>query len=445
MNTIVKSVIVVGITFASIALAVYAMVEAQHKDLMFEDCHDDLLYCYEPTKDIPAIVSGENIVDIVNTDYSVLYQNSLKRKMFVFSSQVRQHQESEYAPYDRSFQETSEENVILSSQKDIKIDQRKIEYGNRDFKLIINMDEYGVPMLLNDSTNRYGSTVDMIQYESDQYSIAVSATYGGLMFSIDLITPVKEIGFPILCGELKWNNENAGYCVFEDKEEDRDVFVCSRPLTMDENGENYSLGKASVRKKGGEYYLLLSDLICKNGNQATKVVLLINMEYEKMFYDSTAYAEKPLTNYIYDFYSVLRPVNSKTSGYIYLKFNMRSFTPKTATLLDRAVLHMYVFGCTDKATLEVYSVRNDWCSWEMSWLGKAKYYEKIGEFTVSSDGWYGVDLTSFFIRTINNDYYGVENNSVMIKLKDGEQAECLIHSCDHSETPPYFEIDYRVK
>ena len=123
-----------------------------------------------------------------------------------------------------------------------------------------------------------------------------------------------------------------------------------------------------------------------------------------------------------------------------MKFNIRSFTPKRKDLLDSVTLNLYVLYCSGDVELEVYSVRNDWCSWELTWLKQPAHNEKIGEFKISESGWYSIDLTEYVKLLIDKKYYNLQNNSILFKVKGESSGYAVFTSTDNSVFPPFFEV-----
>ena len=145
-----------------------------------------------------------------------------------------------------------------------------------------------------------------------------------------------------------------------------------------------------------------------------------------------------------DSYIVFDSISPSKATHNYMKFNIRSFTPKKEELLDQIILNLYVLYCSDEIEIEVYSVRNDWCSWELTWLNQPEHNEKIGEFKVSNAGWHTLDLTNYVKLLIKENYYNLENNSLLFRVKDDSDGYAIFTSTDNSVYPPFFEVNYRV-
>lgn len=82
--------------------------------------------------------------------------------------------------------------------------------------------------------------------------------------------------------------------------------------------------------------------------------------------------------------------------------------------------------------------------WKWFSIGK-QYGEKIGEFEISLEGWYSIDITEYVKFLIENNYFSFENSSIMLKLKDNNAGTVVISSCDNSMYPPFFEVNYLVE
>ena len=164
-----------------------------------------------------------------------------------------------------------------------------------------------------------------------------------------------------------------------------------------------------------------------------------------MFFDSSAYQSIPTTNSLYNNVSIFDTVSDDKNGYTYMKFNVKSFTPKRADLLDSISLSIYVMNCKEGTVLEVYSLHEDWCAWTLSWRNKPKYKEKLGELSLSKAGWYTIDLQKYVKHLIANDYYRRIENSIMFKIKNGTEGYAVVASSDNKITPPFFSVQYRIE
>ena len=163
-----------------------------------------------------------------------------------------------------------------------------------------------------------------------------------------------------------------------------------------------------------------------------------------MFFDCAAYENTHNVNYIFDNNIIFDSITPQHGTLNYMKFNLRSFTPKKADLLDQILLNLYMQYCEGEVEIEVYSVRHSWCAWELTWDNLPKHNEKIGQFTVSKAGWYSIDLTDYAKLLINKKYYKLTDNSIMFKVKDGSTGVVIMASSDNSVYPPFFEVNYRV-
>lgn len=412
------------------------------KEKQYEDNHGNILKSFTESIDISQLLLGSNVVESVNTRYSILYKCGMNRKMYVFTSSVRNQTEDIFYEFDRRLLESEEGYYSDNVGQQIVFMEKGILLGEKNNKLYLNLFSVNEMSFCDDHKNFYGNTVDAIDYSLGQNKVYASSTYGGVLLDCTLYEPSEEMNISINYGDLSVENTDADYCVISD--DNGEVFIINCPLFFDADGKYIGTGKAVIKGPTKERKLIFLGPDGDGWNYPIKMSVIIDKYGQKMFYDSTAVVDNPRTNSIFNYVTVFNQDESSESAYTYLKFNVRSFTPKESSLLDEAILYMYVLSCDEETVVETYSVRNDWCSWTLTWKNRPKHYEKIGEFNVSNKGWYGIDLTEYFKRLIEDDYYGQENNSIMLKIKTGYTGNFILASGDNTEAPPFFEINYRV-
>jgi len=141
--------------------------------------------------------------------------------------------------------------------------------------------------------------------------------------------------------------------------------------------------------------------------------------------------------------NIFDTVNPGNTGYTYLKYNVRSITPKDPELLDSFKLNFYAMAVDGDVDIEVYRITNDWCSWTTAWYNTPPAREKIGYFSLSEPGWHTIDFTEYIKHLIKSGYYNLTDNSVVFKMKESSEGYAVLASANNSFTPPYFEINYR--
>ena len=167
------------------------------------------------------------------------------------------------------------------------------------------------------------------------------------------------------------------------------------------------------------------------------------MYSEKMFFDTSTYSAKPKTNFILNNISYFSAQHSDGNERTYMKTNLRSITPKQSELLEQITLSLYAIYAKEEVTLDVYKVKQGWCSWTMNWENHPQYYEKIGEIIVDQPGWYDIDLTDYVKNLIENGYDGITDNSFVLVARSAENGEVIFASADNSCAPPYYKVVYK--
>lgn len=439
-------IVILGI-LATFAILYFGFYSSQGRILPDSDAN--LLSAYSPSIDIDSLFMGNNEVTQVATRYSILYKNDNYRKMYVSSIPIRNCIDgNQYSLVNRDVVQ-NENNKYITRNVDYNIDYLpdSVIIGNSDKWFKINI--LGDPSLsyVNSYTNAYQTDNIGVCYSwSNGYKIYISPSYNGMTISCE-IDPDQSLVLPVEFSNMKKINKSAGYVVLKDKNADGDMagnyFVISRPIVHDETGNVFISNPITIIEDESG-----SNLIYEKPYAATgKLSLTFSINYycENMFFDCAAYENEPDLNYIFDSYVTFDSISPDSATYNYMKFNIKSFTPKKSKLLDKLTLNLYVIYCSDEVEIEVYSVRHDWCSWLLNWKKRPNNNEKIGEFKVSASGWYSIDLTQYAKLLIDEKYYKLENNTIMFKIKDGSAGSAVISSTDNSVMPPFFEVNYRPK
>lgn len=413
------------------------------------DSDTSLLSSYSPSIDMDNLFMGDNEVTQVATRYSILYKNDDYRKMYVSSITIRNCIDGNlYSLVNRDIVQ-NENNTYITRNVDYNIDYLPdgVRIGNSEKWFKINMPENPSLSYVNSYTNAYKTDNIGVCYSySNGYKIYISPSYNGMTIFCE-INPDQSLVLPVEFSNMKKINKSAGYVVLKDKNADGDMtgnyFVISRPIVYDETGRVVISNPITIIEVESG-----SNLIYEKPYAATgKLTLTFSINYycENMFFDCAAYENEPNQNYIFDSYVTFDSISPDSATYNYMKFNIKSFTPKKSKLLDKLTLNLYVIHCTDQIEIEVYSVRHDWCSWLLNWKKRPNNNEKIGEFKVSAAGWYSIDLTQYAKLLINEKYYKLGNNTIMFKIKDGSDGYAIFASTDNSVMPPFFEVNYRAK
>lgn len=179
-------------------------------------------------------------------------------------------------------------------------------------------------------------------------------------------------------------------------------------MIFEENNIFYGVEAAKIVKENKNIYLKYN--IPENISLPCKYIISIDMYSEKMFFDTSTYSAKPKTNFILNNISYFSAQHSDGNERTYMKTNLRSITPKQSELLEQITLSLYAIYAKEEVTLDVYKVKQGWCSWTMNWENHPSYYEKIGEIIVDQPGWYDIDLTDYVKSLIDNGYDGITDN-----------------------------------
>ncbi|GHU35341.1 hypothetical protein FACS1894105_03860 [Clostridia bacterium] len=400
---------------------------------------------YESINKIFAQTNEE--VSAVSTKYNVLYKDGQNRQMFIFSVPVRESDNSKYILYDNKIYKNSDGTFGTRNKEfNISFENNMINMHNSSRDISIHLE--GASLEKEDEyLNIYGENREAIKYNSTlNESIArFIPTYNGVLMEIILQerAPDDEIEFKIDLPNMTFENDQAGYVqILKNNEK---VALIFQGIVVDDNNKFYPNNKVNIKSKNNERYLAL-DLtdISKDISYPAKIAITIDLFADKMFFDTSVYEATPHLNTISNNVSIFDTINDGKDGYTYMKYNVKSFTPKESSLIDSFNYSFYTLIASGLPEIEVYRVDNDWCSWTLNWIGKPAYKEKIGEITLSENGWHTIDLTDYVKKLIGRKYDNLESNSIMFKIKDDSKGYAIIASADSTYAPPYFEVNYRV-
>lgn len=448
-----NAVLTVSIIVAMVLVLIlfYDGVKNQNHSLL-SGLDRNLLYRYTPDIDLNSLYSKNNEITQVATGYSVLYKEFNRRKMYVSSLPVRGVTQDGLYVFTNTTIEALGNGLHKTKNTDYDIiySTDTVHLNGERKKLQIffpNAYKKGC-VEIEKSASLYDSDVAIQYVLEDGCLLSIFPSYQGIVISCEINNPTDLISFPIEFENYRINNEYYG-CVLlsEEKSKSDDVmsnnaFIISQPVIFECDEKVNTGGRTIIEKqeKGYQLQCLLPDSI----SFPAKLTFTCNFYSENMFFDCAAIQSRFNSNHIFDSYIIYDSLQSYDATYNYMKFNIRSFTPKNSHLLDRLLLNLYVLYCKNEITLEIYSVRNDWCSWELTWNNRPQHNEKIGEFTVISSGWYSIDLTEYVKQLIDNNYYNLINNSILFKIRDDSSGYAIFTSTDNGVYPPYFEVEYRV-
>jgi len=386
-------------------------------------------------------------VTSVSTKYSILYKDGNNRKMFVFAVLVREMENDKHILFDNKIYE-NDDGTFKTQNKEFNLNFNSnainLSYKNLNFSVLLNNTKMNKD---ENYFNTYGETKEAVKYTNvvDNIDLRCIPTYNGLLMEFDLLnkTEKSEITFEIDINKLKYENDPAGYVKI--LKDDNNAGVIYQGIVLDNDNRIYTNNRVKISIKDKKYYLTI-DLSKLPSDVIYPAKLAFNFDFycEKMFYDTSVYEATPSTNTILNNVSIFDSINEKHAGYTYMKYNVKSFTPKDSSLIESFTFNFYVISVSDSIEIEVYRAAKDWCSTQINWRDKPLYKEKIGEFTLSEIGWHKIDLTDYVKLLIDRDYDNLNDNGIVFKVKEGSKGYAIWTSADNTYAPPYFEVNYRV-
>ena len=441
---IVRNIIILTLLAIVLIGIVFGIGISKKTDDKLPNSHDDLLVKYSKQINIENLYKRGGEISSVATKYSILYKNNNRRTMYVSSMPLRSIDDGRYSFVDKKIIDEDGYFYTQYDGKTIIYDREGITLKHKDnyFKLFmpdVVAFDYGYNI-----DTVYGN-FDGIKYtHADGTTIFAIPSYNGITITYIIGSSSLDIAFPIDVNNYTINNDYYGSILLSDKTftsnnvMQNNYFVISQPIVQ-KNDKKIEVKRAASIQKNELKFSMSKEEDCP-----VSVTFSVNFYCENMFFDCAAFKQYPSRNHIFDNYIVYEAGEIKET-INYMKFNIRSFTPKRKNLLDSVTLNLYILYCSGDIDIEVYSVRNDWCSWELTWMNQPAHNEKIGEFKVSDSGWYSIDLTKYAKLIIDKNYYNLENNSILFKVKDGTSGYAIFTSTDNSMFPPFFVVNYRVE
>lgn len=164
------------------------------------------------THEIPLIGLNQEEIEEVSTKYSFLLKDDIKRKMYVFSTPIRDTKfESITNVLSRKIEETDGHYSVLNDSFDIdyQIDTITVESCNDYFSVHIkNVHSYE---FISDYVNLYGEKAEAIKYSTNESGdIFVYPTFLGIGIEQNLNENCHSSSFPIEFRGYNCDQYNAG-------------------------------------------------------------------------------------------------------------------------------------------------------------------------------------------------------------------------------------------
>ena len=441
--------LLINVFFFVVLLIVVLLNFFVFTDVKIPDNHRSILLT-QTTQNINSLLSlPYEEVASVSTKYSVLYKNGNNRKMFVFAIPIREFDNNQHVLLDNTIYEKNDGTYKTQNVEfNVEFSSNRINLNYTELDFAIVLDNINIKKE-NDYLNTYGEVKETVKYIGAVSNIDMRCipTYNGLLMEFDLQNELEknELMMEIDINNLDYLNDPAGYVQI--LKEDAQVGVCTQGILVDSNNNIYDNNMVKFNEKNKKHYMTIDiSKISSEISYPAKLSLNLDFYCFKMFYDTSVYEATPSTNTILNNVSIFDSINKKHDGLTYLKYNVKSFTPKQSSLVDSFTYNFYVMSVKDSIDIEVYRVNKDWCSWTINWKDKPKYKEKLGEFSISEIGWHKIDLTDYVKKLIDRDYDKlIDNNSVVFKIKDNSKGYAILASADNTYMPPYFEVDYRIE
>lgn len=405
---------------------------------IYQDSHENIMVEYYDKLDFNQLFQFENEITEVATKYSVLYKNDNMRHMYVFSVPVREYVNEEYSLIDHSIYKKND------TEYSTKNNQFNIAINETSIGIQYDSDKISVPLEVNTEISDSELLNNTLTFTNDQYEFEITPSYGGIVLNYLIHDKeTEDLSIPINIYNYTFKNEKAGYSLIKDKKDDDDVFIINQAVIRDNNDVIYPNNMVTIENINGEHVIVAQ--IPKNEEliYPIKVEFAIDYNVDTMFFDASAYEAQPSINTIYNNLSIYDSTLSQNEAYTYMKFNIKSFIPHNIDLLDNVYLYVYSQYCIPGTIIEIYSIREDWCAWTLTWKKHPNSKEKLGEFELTDAGWYCLDITDYAKRLITDDFYNHDDNSIMFKIKDNINGSAIISSSDNKTTPPFFEVYYR--
>lgn len=392
---------------------------------------------------ISNVLSKEHMIDKAATRYSVLYGYNNNREMYVFSAPIIGGNGSFAQALRNDICESNDAFFTQNQQFNVSFEKNHINMKNDEKSISLCLDNFTSLKKVYNYKSLYGVRNEALKY-TDEYGnyMYCMPTYGGLLVEYYIYNSLESdsLDFKLELPSYSYVNDPAGYVNILCKDNTKAV-IAFQGMIFEENNIFYGVETAKIVKENNNVYLKYN--IPENISLHCKYVISIDMYSEKIFFDTSTYSAKPKTNFILNNVSYFSAQHSDGNERTYMKTNLRSITPKQSELLEQITLSLYAIYAKDEVTLDVYKVKQGWCSWTMNWENHPSYYEKIGEIIVDQPGWYDIDLTDYVKSLIDNGYDGITDNSFVLVARSAENGEVIFASADNSCAPPYYKVVYK--
>jgi hypothetical protein len=303
----------------------------------------------------------------------------------------------------------------------------------------------------------YNEIRDVVKYIGalDDIDLKFIPVYNGVSLEFELLNEIKNsrIEIEIDIGDFVYENYEAGYAlIFQEEPPDKyvnppgRVGIIYQAVAVDRDGRFYPDNHVRIYERNrARYFTIDLSALPPDVNYPVTVSLNFDVYFHKMFFNNSVREAIPRISSPLNNVSIFDTINPGNNGYTYLKYNLRSITPKDPELIDSFYLNFYVMAVDGDVDLEVFRLANNWCSWVTTWKNRPRTRQKIGYLSLSEAGWHTIDLTEYIKRLIAHDYYNISDNSIVFKMKKGSEGHAIFASANNSFTPPYFEINYRVQ
>jgi len=392
---------------------------------------------------ISNILSKEHLIEKATTQYSVLYGDNNNREMYVFTAPIIEGNETITQTLRNDIYESNEVFFTQNQQFNVSFEKNLINMKNGEKSISLCLDAFTDLEKIYNYESLYGLRNDALKY-TDEYGnyMYCMPTYGGLLVEYYIHNNIESdsLDFKLELSSYGYVNDPAGYVNILCKDNTK-AAVAFQGMIFEDNDIFYGVETAKIVEENKNFYLKYN--IPENLSFPCKYVISIDMYSEKMFFDTSTYSAKPKTNFILNNISYFSAQHSDGNERTYMKTNLRSITPKQSELLEQITLSLYSLYVKGEVSLDVYKVKQGWCSWTMNWENHPSYYEKIGEIIVDQPGWYDIDLTDYVKDLIDNGYDGITDNSFVLVSQSAEKGEVIFASADNSCAPPYYKVVYK--
>ncbi len=397
------------------------------------------------TNNIPEyfsnILSPKNLSEKLTTKYSILYGDDNDREMYVFSVPILEKNENITQILKNDICETNEMFFTQNQHFNVSFEKNLINMKNGEESISLYSDNSTSFEKTYNYESLYGTRNEAIKY-NDKYEnyMYCIPTYSGVLIEYYIQNNIDSLEFKLELPSYSYANDPAGYVNILCGDNSK-AAVAFQGMIFDENNNFHGLETVQIYKDNENYFMKYN--LPENISFPYKYIINIDMYSEKMFFDTSTYSSIPNTNFILNNISYFTAKQSDGNERTYMKTNLRSITPNQSDLLEKITLSLYAIYAKEEVIIEVYKVKDDWCSWTMNWENHPSYHEKIGEIIVDKPGWYDVDLTNYVKNLIDNGYDKTTDNSFVLVAQSAENGEVFFASADNSCAPPYYKVVYK--